>query len=86
MANNHFLANIYIVQPPLSPQSYVGGTNGISNSFPSAGTRFYPADSGVTANGVTMASVIELLPTGLNVHSFKFWTDKSITDLNTEAT
>lgn len=88
MANNHFLASIYAFQPPNGSYTYTQGTQGVLNSFPSAGTRFYPAAAGTVASSaeVAMNSVIELLPTGLNTNSFKFWTPATVTDLNTAAT
>ena len=86
MANNHFLASIYAVQSPLGAYTYLAGTQGVLNSFPSAGTRIYVADAGTVAGSVTMNSVIELLPTGLNVHGFKFWTPTDVSTLNTAAT
>jgi len=55
---------------------------GRTNSFPSAGCFFYQAPLGITSNGVTINSIIELLPTGLNVPSTKYYTDSTITQLN----
>jgi hypothetical protein len=88
MANNHFLASIYAFQPPLGSYTYLSGTQGHLNSFPSVGTRFYPTAPGTTAssNNVVMNSVIELAPTGLNVTGMKFYTPATVTDLNTAAT
>jgi len=81
----HFLASIYAVQPPIGSYTYTGTEQGVMNSFPTEGTRFFVADPGTTANGVTMNSIIELLPTGLNVKSFKYWTPSTVADLNTAA-
>lgn len=81
----HFLASIYAVQPPLGSYTYVGTNEGVTNSFPVEGTRFFEAKAGTTANGVTMNSIIELLPTGLNVHSFKYWSAATVATLNTAA-
>ena len=89
MANNHFLSSIYGIQTPLDGSlTFVGGTTGIPNSFPSAGTRIYQAPSGtVGGNGsVTINSVIELLPTGLNKDGFKFFSADTVATLNTAAT
>lgn len=80
-----FLASIYAVQDPLGNYTYLSGTEGHLNSLPSVGTRCYPADAGTTANSVTMNAVIELLPTGLNIHGFKFWTPSTVTQINTAA-
>lgn len=41
------------------------GNQGKTNYFPSALTHVYPAPAGITVNGVTMLSVIQLLPSGL---------------------
>lgn len=41
------------------------GNQGKMNYFPSALTHVYPAPAGITANGVTMLSVVQLLPSGL---------------------
>lgn len=60
-------------------------TQGIDESFPGALCLFYPVPptNPVTANGVTMASIIELLPTGLNQPSTKFYTDSTVAQLQT---
>lgn len=41
------------------------GVTGRLNNLPGALTHFYPAPAGITVNGVTMQTVIELLPSGL---------------------
>lgn len=41
------------------------GATGRLNNLPGAMTQFYPAPAGITVNGVTMQTVIELLPSGL---------------------
>jgi len=56
---------------------------GRSNSLPSAGCTIFATAPGVTSNGVTMNSVIRLLPTGLNVNPTDYYTDSTVTQLNT---
>jgi hypothetical protein len=41
------------------------GVTGRSNTFPGALTHLYPVTDGLTVNGVTMNTVIQLLPSGL---------------------
>ncbi len=61
-------------------------TRGVPNSFPSNLVRFYPiADGPVVANGVTMNSIIALLPTGLNQPEKRFYTADTVAALNTLA-
>lgn len=82
-----FLASIYAFEPPIGSYTYAPGTQGLLNSFPVVGSRIYPAEAGTTASSanVVMNSVIELLPTGLNVKGFKFYSPSTVTDLNTAA-
>lgn len=60
-------------------------TMGVPQSFPTNLCNFYPAPSGTTANGVTMVTIIEELPSGLynNGMSHKYYTADTITTLNT---
>lgn len=53
------------------------------NSLPSNLCQFYAAPSGTTVNGVTMGSVILLLPSGLNQTKTTFLTDSTPTQLGT---
>jgi hypothetical protein len=81
---NHFLASIYRynaydVLTPAGQPAY----NGVPMSFPNQGVIFYPPQPAVTANGVAMNAVIEVLPTGLNQPSKKFYTDATVATLNT---
>lgn len=41
------------------------GNQGRFNTFPGSLVHMYPAPSGMTVNGVTMQTVIQLLPSGL---------------------
>lgn len=68
------VASVYNYNGNDLPQA---GLSGIANSFPSANAFFYPTPAGTTANGVTMNSVIQLLPTGLNVNGAKYLTDST---------
>lgn len=81
---NHFLASIYRINAQdLNKSTGIPATQGIPMSFPNQGVLFYPPVGTVVANGVTMASVIEVLPTGLNQPSKKYYTDSSVATLNT---
>lgn len=84
---NHFLASIYRINAQdLNKTTGIPATQGIPMSFPTVGTVFYPPTLGsVTANGVTCVSVIEVLPTGLNQPSKKYYTDSTVSTLNTNA-
>lgn len=87
MANNHFITSCYGYSPQENNNIIpLGGSNGALQSFPSAGTRFYPAEASSAINGVTVASVIVLLPTGLNNKALRFYSVDSVTTLNTAAT
>lgn len=57
-------------------------TIGRMQSLPSALTNFYAAPPGTTAgNNITINSIVELLPTGLNQPSKKFYTPSTTTEL-----
>lgn len=56
------IASIYRIDN----QDFPGAT-GRLNNFPGAIAHLYPAPAGIIVNGVTMLSVIQLLPTGLSV-------------------
>lgn len=66
------------------------GVTGRMNNFPSALTRMHSAPPGTPpANGITMQTVIELLPSGLqtpNDPSNTFYAAASITDIQTAST
>ena len=61
----------------------VTGGMGRSRTFPSALCNTLPADLGVTADGVTMNAVIELLPSGLGNVTKQYWTDSTPAQLIT---
>jgi hypothetical protein len=77
-ATARILASIYAIN---GSALSAAGLSGITNSFPSDLTHFYEAPAGTTANGVTMGSVIVLLPTGLNVNGKTYWTDSTVSSL-----
>ena len=56
---------------------------GVPVNLPGALCLLTPAKSGTTANGVTMQSIIELLPTGLNQPSDFFYSADTVSTLNT---
>lgn len=79
-------ASIYrIDQNDLNTGRGIPATQGISNSFPTQGIRMYPVSGTVTANGVTMASIIALLPAGLNQPETLYYTPTAIGTLVTAA-
>lgn len=87
MANNHFISSCYGYSPQENNNVIpLGGNNGALQSFPSAGTRFYPAEASSTINGVTVNSVILVLPTGLNKQGIRFYAVETVSSLNTLAT
>ena len=47
---------------------------GRTENFPNVGVLFYDLPPGVLGNGLTMNAVIEVLPTGLNQPSKKYYT------------
>jgi len=58
------------------------GVMGVTQNLPSALTRFYTAPAGTTAgNSITISSIVELLPVGLNQQPKKFYTDSTTTQL-----
>lgn len=80
------IASIYrINQYDLKNSSGAPASAGKSESLPSAMCLFYPVPgtTTVTAAGVTMNSIIELLPTGLNQQSTKYYTDSTVAQLQT---
>ena len=60
-------------------------TSGIAYGFPVEGFVAYPAPSGTVANGVTMNSIVEVSPTGLNQVSVYFYTDVTVAQINAAA-
>jgi hypothetical protein len=60
-----------------------GGNMGRAYTFNSQQCLTYPAPAATVANGVTMNSIIELLPEGLVVDSKKYYTDSTSAQLVT---
>jgi hypothetical protein len=60
-------------------------TSGIAYGFPVEGFVAYPAPSGFVANGVTMNSIVEVAPTGLNQVSVYFYTNATVAQINADA-
>lgn len=60
-------------------------TQGVPLNLPAPLCSLYPAPPNTTANGVTMLSIIELLPSGLyqNGQSTKYYSADTIATLNT---
>lgn len=54
-------------------------------SFPTAGTTFFPLPNGFKVGGAYVYSVIQVAPTGLNVHGDQYVTDSSVATLATLA-
>jgi len=54
-------------------------------SFPTTGTAFFPLPNGVKIGGAFVYSVIQVAPSGLNIHPTQFVTDSSVATLATLA-
>ena len=54
-------------------------------SFPTTGTAFFPLPNGVRVGGAYVYSVIQVAPSGLNVHGLQYVTDSSVATLATLA-
>lgn len=60
-------------------------TSGIAFGFPVESFLAYPCPSGTTANGVTMNTIVEVIPTGLNQTSVYYYTTATVATLNSAA-
>jgi hypothetical protein len=60
-------------------------SSGIAYGFPVNTFAAYPCPSGTVANGVTMNSIVEVAPTGLNQVPVLFYTDASVATINAAA-
>lgn len=54
-------------------------------SFPTTGTTFFPLPNGYVVGGSYVYSVIQVAPSGLNVHGAQYVTDSSVATLATLA-
>jgi hypothetical protein len=57
-------------------------TSGIAYGFPVDTFAAYPCPSGVVANGVTMNTIVEVAPTGLNQVPVLFYTNATVATIN----
>lgn len=81
-----FSASIYrIGDYDLKTAQSVPATQGIMHSFNPENVRMYTAPTGITANGVTMASIIATIPTGLNQPEKKFYSPTALATLVSDA-
>lgn len=79
-------ASIYrIGSNDLKNSSGTPATMGVTQSFPTQGIRIYPVPQATTANNVAMATVIALLPTGLNQTEKLFYTPTATATVITAA-
>jgi len=96
MANNHFNAWIYGEVQGSDPGSgttnayartidYAASQQGVKG-FPSQGVVFHPLSPVISIGGVNCAALIEVLPTGLNLHGRKYATVSDVPTLTTAAT
>jgi hypothetical protein len=60
-------------------------TSGIAYGFPVNTFAAYPCPANTVANGVTMNSIVEVAPTGLNQVPVLFYTDASVATINAAA-
>jgi len=84
---NHFSASIYSFDNGYDSITQLASM-GVINSFPSATTYFYPAPAGTTGGSpttVAINAIIAVLPQGLRVKSEKFYTSKTVAELETLA-
>lgn len=79
----HFATSIYGVGSGVNVNRAIGTAQGIRYSFPSEGTIFYPDSTAF--NGVTVGSIIEVLPTGLQAKSKSYYSVDSVAALTTAA-
>jgi hypothetical protein len=83
----HFLASIYTVDNGYDAPTQLASM-GVLNSFSPTNTRFYPARAGTTGGSpttVNLNAIIEIAPNGLNVKAAKYYTDQTVSALNTAA-
>lgn len=77
-------AFIYGIDSP-GGQTEIASASGQLNLFATSGVHFYPTTQVRGVAEVQCNSVVEVLPTGLNQISTKYYTDKSLGTLLSEA-
>lgn len=88
-------ANVYGMaegQPPFgsgigSPSRVIDWPAAVSMNFPTTGTVFHPVSPGIRVGNSSnyIYSIIEVQPTGLNVHGQKFTSNQSVATLATNS-
>lgn len=68
---------------PYSGNGHQLNKMGVSHNLPSALVKFYAAEANTKSGTVTINSIVELLPTGLNQKGQKYYTDSTVTQLST---
>lgn len=91
----HFSTRVYGRVEGSPPYTDQDGTTAFSRvidynyagitSFPTDGTTFSPLPNGVRVGGAYVYTVIQVAPTGLNVHGNQYVTDSSVATLATAA-
>ncbi len=91
-----FTANVYGMaegRPPFgadlgSPSRLVNWDTPVSMNLPTTGTLFHPVSPGIQVGNSSnyIYSIIEVQPTGLNVHSDKYTSNQSVATLATAST
>ena len=74
---NLFIAQIYGINAP-GGQTEIASASGQSNAFSSGTVHVYPTTEVRGVAQVQCNAVIEVLPTGLNQISTKFFTDRTV--------
>lgn len=77
---NLISAYIYGIDSP-GGQTEISAAGGQQNLFAVGGVHIYPTTSARGKANVTCAAVIEVLPTGLNQISTKYYTDSTMATL-----
>lgn len=60
-------------------------TSGIVYAFPAQSFLAYPVPVATTANGVSMNSIVQVLPTGLNQKAVLYYTTATVAQINAAA-
>ena len=91
----HFSARIYGQIEGSPPYTNASGATSFARtidfnyrglvSFPTNGTTFFPLPNGVVVGGAYVYSVIQVAPSGLNIHGEQYVTDSSVATLATAA-